>query len=320
MFDNRRVAVVVPCYNVASHLPSVLTTLPAFVDHIIVVDDGSTDGCAAAVESVANARVEVIRHETNLGLARAMESGFARALACRADIVIKMDGDGQMDPAELPRLLQPIVSGAADMTKGNRFLRRRHLSGMPAVRLVGNLALSFMTKAASGYWNIFDPTNGYLAIRRQVLEEIDVHRLGPRYFFESSLLCEAYLAGAVVRDVPVPARYNGERSSLSIHRTTAAFPFLLLRAALRRLAIQHFVRDFTAVALFLVAGLVLMALGLTYGWHAWTLNAAAHQQTAPGTVAIMAIPLIAGAQLILQAIVLDIGSVPTRSPWANSNS
>jgi dolichol-phosphate mannosyltransferase len=315
MFHNRRVAVVVPCYNVAAHVVSVISTLPDLVDHVVVVDDGSTDDCAAAVASVASPRVVLVRHATNLGLARAMESGFARAVACGADVVVKMDGDGQMDPAELPRLLQPIVAGTADLTKGNRFLRRRHLAGMPAVRLLGNVGLSFLTKAASGYWNIFDPTNGYVAIRREVLEEIDMHRLGPRYFFESSLLCEAYLTGAVVRDVSVPARYNGEKSSLSIHRTTAAFPFLLLRAAVRRIAIQHFIRDFTPVALFLVTGLVLMALGFAYGWNAWALNAAAHQQTAPGTVAIMAIPLVAGAQLILQAIVLDIGSVPTRSPW-----
>lgn len=315
MFRNRRISLVVPCFGVAERLPGVIRTAPDFIDDIIVVDDGSADDVAGAVRIASSERVVLLRHDTNRGLARAMETGFRKALELGADVVVKMDGDGQMDPAQLPRLLEPVLAGQADLAKGNRFLRRRHLQGMPRTRLGGNLALSFLTKLASGYWNVFDPTNGYLAIRRQVLEEIDLGRLGPGFFFETSLLCEAYLAGAVVRDVPMPARYGGERSSLSLRWTLGMFPFLLLRAFGRRIALQHFLRDFTPVALFLLTGTALCGFGLVFGLANWTGRAGTGQPTPTGTIIIAVLPLLAGFQLLLQAFVMDVGNVPTRSPW-----
>jgi hypothetical protein len=176
-----------------------------------------------------------------------------------------------------------------------------------------------MTKLASGYWNVFDPTNGYLAIRRQVLEEIDLARLGPRYFFETSLLCEAYLAGAVVKDVSIPARYGGEPSSLSLRWTLGVFPFLLLRAFVRRITLQHFVRDFTPVALFLLTGSALSGFGLVFGISNWIHNAGTGQPTPTGTIILAVLPLLAGFQLLLQAFVMDVGNVPTRSPWPSQD-
>jgi glycosyltransferase involved in cell wall biosynthesis len=316
MFRSRLVAVVVPCYDVAAHLPGVVRTLPDFVDHIVVVDDGSGDDLAGAAARVACDKLILLRHDENRGLARAMETGFRKALELGVQIVVKIDGDGQMDPAQMRRLLEPIVAGQADIAKGNRFLRRRHLAGMPPLRLVGNLILSFLTKLASGYWSIFDPTNGYLAIRRQLLEEIDLDRLGPRYFFETSLLCQAYLAGAVVRDVSIPARYGSEKSSLSPRRVSLAFPFLLMHACLRRIALQHFIRDFTPVALFLMTGGLMSGLGLLWSFTTWWHNSSLHQPTPPGTIALLGLPVLVGFNLLLQALVLDIGSVPTRSPWA----
>jgi glycosyltransferase involved in cell wall biosynthesis len=318
VFKNHRIAVVAPCYEVAAQLPDVIRSLPDFVDHVVVVDDGSTDRPGLVMERLRDSRVVVIRHETNRGLARAMETGFRKALELGADIVVKVDGDGQMDPAQMSRLCDPIVAGVADVGKGNRFLRRRHLAGMPPTRLLGNLALSFMAKLASGYWNIFDPTNGYLAIRRQVLEEIDVARLGPRYFFELSFLCQAYLAGAVVRDVSMRARYSGEKSSLSLTKALILFPFLLAGASVRRVALQHFLRDFTPVALFLLAGGLMSAIGLAYGVSTWLHSAGLHQPTPPGTIAVVGLIVLAGFHLLLQALVMDIGSVPARSPWASA--
>jgi glycosyltransferase involved in cell wall biosynthesis len=315
MFLQHRIAVVVPCHGVAALLPDVLRPMPAIVDHVIVVDDGSRDDVATAVAAVGDPRVEVVRHATNRGLGAAMATGYERALALGADAVVKMDGDDQMDHGELPRLLAPLVAGDADLVKGNRFLRRAHLAGMPVVRRAGNLALSFLTKVASGYWNVFDPTNGFVVVRRQVLEEIDRTRLGPGYFFETSLLCEAYLAGAVARDVSIPARYGRESSRLSPGRTLVAFPPLLLRAFVRRIAFQHFVRDFTPVALFLVAGAGLTAWGAAFGLHEWFTRAGTGQPTPTGTIVLALLPLVVGLQLLLQAVVMDIGSVPSRSPW-----
>jgi dolichol-phosphate mannosyltransferase len=317
MFNNRRIVVVVPCYNVGDRLQPVLDALPAFVDHIVVVDDGSRIPVAVAASAGTRERTTTIRHESNRGLARAMATGFRHALELSADIVVKVDGDGQMDPIEMPRLVAPILAGQADVAKGNRFLSRRHLSGMPFFRLIGNLVLSFLTKLATGYWNVFDPTNGYVAVRRQVLEDIELDRLGPGYFFETSLLCQAFLAGAVVRDVSMPARYNGESSSLSLARAVFVFPPLLLRACLRRIALQHFVRDFTPVALCLVTGITLTGSGLVYGTSIWRYSASLHQPTPTGTIVLIAMTVLAGFQLLLQAFVLDVGSVPTRSPWAS---
>lgn len=319
MYQNRRVAVVIPCYDVGDRLAGVLAAMPRFVDAVVVVDDGSATPVYVPPRAHPP-RVVTLRHDTNRGLARAMETGFRAALDLDADIVVKVDGDGQMNPAEMERLVAPIAAGHADIAKGNRFLRRTHLAGMPFARLAGNLVLSFLSKLASGYWNVFDPTNGYIAVRRQVLDEIDPARLGPGYFFEISLLCQAFLLGAVVRDVPMPARYNGERSSLSIGRAVAAFPFLLLRAYARRVALQHFVRDFTPVALFLIAGAAMLGTGLVYGTRTWLHSASLHQETPTGTIVVVAMLVLAGFHLLVQALVMDIGSVPSRSPWASQES
>jgi hypothetical protein len=315
MFRNRRVAVVVPCYDVGDRLPAVVAALPPFVDHVIVVDDGSRVPVSPDLEHLAPSRTIVIRHEANRGLARAMETGFRKALELNAEIVVKVDGDGQMDPAEMPRLLAPIVAGHADVAKGNRFLRRRHLAGMPPLRVMGNLVLSFLSKLATGYWNVFDPTNGYIAIRRQALEEMDLSRLGPGYFFETSLLCQAFLLGAVVRDVSMPARYGDEKSSLSLRRASMLFPVQLLRAFVRRIALQHFLRDFTPVALLLIAGGAMLGTGLAYGTTVWRHSASLHQATPTGTIIIVSMLVLAGFHLLVQAFVMDVGSVPTRSPW-----
>jgi dolichol-phosphate mannosyltransferase len=315
MFLQQRIAVVVPCHGVAAILPDVLRPMPAIVDHVIVVDDGSADDLAAIVAAAGDPRIELVRHPRNRGLAAAMVTGYDRALALGADAIVKMDGDDQMDHGELPRLLTPLVAGDADLVKGNRFLRRTHLAGMPLLRRAGNLGLSFLTKAASGYWNVFDPTNGFVAVRRQVLEEIDRTRLGPGFFFETSLLCEAYLAGAVAQDVSIPARYGREASLLSLRRTLVTFPPLLVRAFVRRIAFQHFVRDFTPVALFLIAGFGLTTFGAAFGLHEWFTRAGTGQPTPTGTIVLAILPLVVGLQLLLQAIVMDIGSVPTRSPW-----
>ena len=315
MYRNRRVAVVVPCFEVAHRVPDVIGTLPDFVDHVIVVDDGLSDDLAAALAARQRPGVVMLRHDRNLGVARAMATGFRRALELGADVVVKLDGDGQMDPDQMAHLVAPIVAGQADLTKGNRLLRRRHRAGMPRVRLLGNVVLSFLTKLASGYWNIFDPTNGYVAVRREVLDEIDLERLGPRYFFEISLLCEAYLIGAVVRDVSMPSRYGGEPSSLSPRHAVQAFPPLLVRACARRVARQHFMRDFTPVALFLITGALMGGAGLAGGLLMWSRNSRLHLPTPVGTIALFGLLVLLGSNLLLQALVLDIGSVPAKSPW-----
>jgi glycosyltransferase involved in cell wall biosynthesis len=308
-----RIAAVIPAYNVSAQIERVLAGAPARLDHLVVVDDASTDDTAARVAASPDPRVVLLRRATNGGVGAAVKEGYRHALALRADVVVKMDGDDQMDPARLGALIAPLVRDGADYAKGNRFRTRDALRPMPWVRRLGNLGLSFLTKAASGYWNLFDPTNGYTAIRREALLELDLERVADRYFFEISMLVELNLTGAVVRDVFMPARYADERSSLSIPRTLLGFPPRLALATLRRLWIRHFLQDFTPVSLFLVGAAPLVTAGAYLGSSYWLRSIATGIPTTAGQVMLAVLPLLAGIQLLLQAVMLDIASVPRQS-------
>jgi hypothetical protein len=183
---------------------------------------------------------------------------------------------------------------------------------MPLARRLGNAELSFLIKAASGQWHIFDPTNGYTAIHRAALAALELGKLHPSYFFESSMLIRLKEIGALVEDVPMPARYGEERSNLSVSRTLVEFPWLLLRHGLKRVFWQYFVADFNAVSLFLVSGIPLVVFGLVFGIYHWIESYLRGALTPTGTVMLSVLPLILGFQLLLQALVLDVQSVPQR--------
>jgi len=304
------IAVVIPAYQVERWIADVLRGIPDFVSTIIVVDDSSPDDTAHAVAHVDDPRVTLIRHEMNMGVGAAVLTGYTAAVERSAQVVVKLDGDGQMDPRQMERLVRPILRGEADYTKGNRFVHGRELRQMPFVRRVGNMALSFLTKAASGYWDVFDPTNGYTAIHATALASLDRERIDRRWLFETSMLIELYFIGAVVRDVYVPARYGNEVSALSPSRALLRFPPRLLRATFRRIWLRYFVTDFSAVALFTFSGWLLLLFGLVWGiWH--YIEALQTGITAStGTVMIAVLPLILGTQFVLQAIVLDIANSP----------
>jgi glycosyltransferase involved in cell wall biosynthesis len=307
-----RVAVAIPAYRAATTVERVLKGIPAWVERIYVVDDGSPDETPARVQACGNPKVRLLVHKVNRGVGGAMVTGYTQALADGFDICVKMDADDQMDPTLLANLVAPLLAGRADYAKGNRFHDADALGGMPLVRKVGNAGLSFLIKAASGHWHVFDPTNGYTAIHRTALSAIDLRKVHPRYFFESSMLCMLRRIGAVVEDVPMPARYGDEVSSLSVRRTLFEFPILLLRQALRRLLFQYFVADFNTVSLFLVAGLPLVAFGALFGAYHWIDSYRREVLTPTGTVMVAALPLILGFQLLLQALVLDVQSRPAR--------
>ena len=304
------VAVVIPAYRAARTIENVIAGVPSFVRHIVVVDDGSPDETADVVRRASDPRVELVKHERNVGVGGAVMTGYERAAALGAEIVTKMDADGQMDPDYLLQLITPIVLGEADYTKGNRFLHERELRAMPGRRRFGNSGLSFMTKLASGYWSVFDPTNGYTAIHASLVPLLATATVAKRFFFESSMLLNLSLLRAVVRDVYIPARY-GAGSHLSESRAAVQFPFQLFRGFLRRLRLQYFVRDFTAVSLYIVFGLVLTLFGTVWGlWH-FLISAQSGVVATTGTVMIAVLPLIVGVQLLLQAVTLDIQSAPT---------
>jgi glycosyltransferase involved in cell wall biosynthesis len=228
------IAVVIPCYDVASHVLDVIAQIPSLVQHVVLVDDASPDNLHDVLAAASDPRLVVVRHAANRGVGGAMKSGFVKAIDMGAEIVVKLDGDGQMDPGLIPQFVAPIVMGQADFTKGNRFGDRRSIRQMPIVRRFGNIALSFLVKGVSGYWQLFDPCNGYLAIRAAVLQTLDFNRLDERYFFEISLICELYLANAVVRDIPMRPVYTSRPGSLSPIRSIGDFaPRLMARSIYR---------------------------------------------------------------------------------------
>jgi len=278
----------------------------------VIVNDHSSDRTVDVVQMLKaeQERITVLDLQKNLGVGGAMKRGYLEALAQNADIIIKMDSDGQMDPAFLPQLLAPIVSGNANYAKGNRFLHTTELKQMPFIRRLGNLGLSFMTKVATGYWNIFDPTNGYTAIDRYTLSQLDFGKVSDRYFFETSMLMELYNQRAVIKDVPIPARYQGEKSSLSTFKSFFEFSSKLWKGIFQRIGRQYFTSDFSAVSLFIFFGLLLFSFGLIWGiWH-WVISIQTQVAATTGTVMLAVVPFIVGFQFLIQALVLDIGNVP----------
>ncbi|MGE5073031.1 MAG: glycosyltransferase family 2 protein [Anaerolineae bacterium] len=304
------IAVVIPAYRAEEYIGAVLDRIPAFVSAIVVVDDCSPDGTAALVQQRSDTRLHLVSHATNQGVGAAVLTGYRKAIELGAEIIVKMDSDDQMDPAYLIPLVAPLVTGQADYAKGNRFLHAGELRSMPVVRRIGNAGLSLLIKAASGYWNLFDPANGYTAIRASIVPLLDATRIHPRYFFESSMLMELGLLGAVIRDVHIPARYTGQTSSLSEWKALLELPPRLLGGFLRRVLTQYFIRDFGAFSLLVVLGLLMCIFGAAFGLYHWILSNETRVAATTGTVMIAILPLMLGSQLLIQALLIDIQNTP----------
>lgn len=318
--ESVHISVVIPLYKARDQIVDVLKGIPAFVRTIVVVDDCSPDDSFERASAVKDNRIHFVRHTQNLGVGGAVLSGYQRSIELGAEIVVKMDSDGQMDPAYLLPLITPILNGEADYTKGNRFLHSRQLKKMPALRRVGNLGLSFLTKLASGYWNIFDPSNGYTAIHASILNLLDMDSLDRRYFFETSMFLELGLLQAVVKDVYIPARYLNETSHLSEWGALINFPKRLLKGLIKRIWIQYFLRDFNLISLYLSTGTLLFGFGVVFGiyhwWNSWHLQLI----TSTGTVMLAVLPIILGIQFLFQAIALDIQNIPSQVVDQNRNN
>lgn len=309
MYHDTRIHVVVPAYNVADQIIEVLRGIPTFVDAVTVVDDCSTDETSVRVRA-ADHRVTLIQHETNQGVGGAMVTGFKDALSHPDGIIVKIDGDGQMDPAYLPHLLDPIINNQCEYAKGNRFLFYRELEVMPKHRLLGNFMLTFLTKLVSGYWNVFDPQNGYVAISSKALRLIDLNRLSKRYFFENDMLINLNIFNFRVKDIAIPARYGNEKSSMNIGTVLFSFPYYLFRRYWYRFYRKHVLRDFSPVALFIITGLPLFLWGVLFGVYTWYVSYTQQVYASTGTVMLSVLPFLVGFELILQAIVLEINNTP----------
>ncbi len=304
------IAVVIPAFNVEHHIACVLSTIPSFVTWVIVVNDCSNDKTAGIVSDFRDKRIHLISHIKNQGVGGAVLTAYKKAIELGAEIIVKMDGDGQMDPNYLIPLIAPIVINKADYAKGNRFLHSSQLKSMPLLRRIGNAGLSFMTKVASGYWNIFDPSNGYTAIHSSIIPLLNESKINLRYFFESSMLIQLGMIRAVVQDVEIPAIYQDEKSSLSEWRTLVDFPPRLLAGLAHRLLTQYFVRDFGIFSMLAIAGTIFSIFGTLFGLYHWYLSGKTLTVATTGTVMLAVLPLILGVQLLIQALMVDIQNVP----------
>src|SRR2546427_2896311 len=307
LYRGQHVCVMIPCYNVAPHVADVFSAMPDYVDRVIVVDDGSRDETVKAVEAATDKRIELMRHEKNRGVGAAMRTGLVRGAQAGADLLVKVDGDGQMDLADLAMLLDALIDEPRyGYAKGNRLVDQKALTQMPRLRFIGNFALTFLTKLASGYWYVVDPQNGYLAIRRAVWERLDPARISDGYFFENDMLVGLNILDVPVKDVPISARYRDERSHLRGRRVLFPFFFLLIRPTFYRVYMKYMLRDFSPIALFLLSGIPLFLWGVVFGAYQWWSHAQLGIATPTGTVIVAVVPLILGFRLLLHALVLDI--------------
>lgn len=305
-------AVIIPCYRCEKTIQAVVQAIPDSVHLIVCVDDCSDDETATVLSSLVllDPRVCIITNKTNKGVGGATVAGYRHAIELGAEILVKLDSDGQMNPEFIDTLIGPIVEGEADYTKGNRFFDLEAVCRMPMKRLIGNAGLSLLTKLATGYWNLFDPTNGFTAMHAEVAKALPLHKLHKRYFFESDLLFRLATVRARVMELPMMAVYGDEKSNLSEMKSLLTFPGLHARNFGKRIVYSYFLRGFSAASLSLLAGIPLLLFGFFFGLTSWIEGAQTGTPATAGTVMLSAVPLLMGFQLLLSFLQHDVASVP----------
>lgn len=307
-----KISVVIPSYKVVHSVLEVISAIGDEVSCIYIADDCCPENSGKYVqENCTDNRVSVIFNEQNKGVGGAVIAGYKQALKDGADIIVKVDGDGQMKPELIPIFIQPIIDGIADYTKGNRFFHAKSIKEMPCKRIVGNAILSFATKISSGYWSIFDPTNGYTAISKNSLELIELDKVSQRYFFESDMLYHLGLCKSVVTDIPMEAVYPEDNvSNLSGLHNIPIFLKGNIKNTIKRIIYNYYVRDFTIASINLILSIILLTFGLVTGIDNWLESLNQDTPATAGTVMLSALPVIIGMQMLLSFINYDIVSVP----------
>jgi glycosyltransferase involved in cell wall biosynthesis len=308
VLEGKTVAVVIPAYDEESLVATTIEGVPAFVDRIIVVDDASTDETGAAARRAGDGRVEVIRHERNAGVGAAIVTGYERAVAQGVDVTCVMAADNQMDPVDLEKIALPVVRGQLEYAKANRLISGEAWRVIPRSRYLGNAVLSLLTKIASGYWHVADSQSGYTAASREILEQLDLERIYPRYGFPNDMLVHLNVWNARVRDIPSRPVYNvGERSGIKIRKVVPSISWLLLKGFFWRMREKYVIRDFHPLVFFYVLGFLMTLLGLGLGIAEVVLRILGNAVSV-GTVVLVALLLIFGSQFTLFAMWFDMES------------
>ena len=305
--DRPKVIVVIPCYKVSRQIMEVISNTVDECSKIIVVDDACPEKSGALVErECTDERVTVIYNKSNLGVGGAVLAGYRLALCLNADIVVKVDGDGQMESSLIPKFIEPILQHQADYTKGNRFYHISDLRNMPFIRLFGNAVLSFITKLSSGYWNNFDPTNGYTAIQASLIPHLPLEKISNDYFFESDMLFRLNLLQAKIVDIPMSAKYSSESSSLKVQKIIPIFLYKNTQNLIKRIFYNYFLRDFSAASIELISGSILAAFGFLFGAWEWYAHVQAGEIASTGTVMVAVLPMIIGFQFLIAFLNFDL--------------
>lgn len=307
------IAVVIPCYKVVKHIQDVIAQIGPEVDRIYCVDDACPEHSGDHIEQlVVDPRVRVVRNPLNLGVGGAVMNGYRHAIADGATVIVKIDGDGQMDAGLIDTFVRPILSGEADYTKGNRFFDLQEIKQMPLLRRVGNLGLSFLAKASTGYWDIFDPTNGYTAIHARAAARLPFDSISNRYFFETDVLFRLNTLRGVVVDIPMDAKYGDEVSNLKISKVFGEFLGKHVRNLFKRVVYNYYLRDMPIASLELAASVLLLAFGSVFGIVNWWLSARADVSTPLGTIMIATVCVVSGLQFLLAFLAYDTSAIPRR--------
>ncbi len=314
------IAVIIPCYCVKDHILAVLSKIGPEVQHIVVVDDCCPEQSGKWVEQKqSDPRVSVLYNPENFGVGKTVMTGYDYAAQLGAHILVKVDGDGQMNPHLISHFVTPIQKNQADYTKGNRFWSLHQIHRMPLLRIIGNAALSFMAKISTGYWNLFDPTNGFTAIHANVWKACRQDKISPRYFFETDLLFRLNTIRAVVIDIPMDAVYGTETSQVRISRVLPEFLLKHSQNLLKRIFYNYFLRDLTLASLQLVFGLSLFTFGVVNGLIHWHEALLTQTPTPLGTIMVAALTTILGFQLLLAFLAYDISNLPQRPIHSDLN-
>jgi len=308
MYKDNKIAVIVPAYNEEKLISTVITTMPEFVDKIYVIDDASDDQTFNIVNNFVTIfpeRISLIHHEKNKGVGGSILSGHKQAVLDGMDIMVVMAGDAQMDPADLPSILEPIVENKADFSKGNRFISGEAWKKMPRIRFYANAGLSFLNKFSSGYWQISDPQSGYTAITRTTFQKLDLNNIRLDYHFENSMLINLNMINARVTDVPIKAIYGiGEKSGINHLKALLSFSFFLFKSFWWRLFQKYVIRDFHPLFFFYIFGFMFLLAGISFGVYLIIIRLAGHLLTS--TSSLFAVFLFTtGLQMLLFAMWFD---------------
>lgn len=308
MLEKHKIAVIIPYYNASSYVREVVDGLPDFISKIYIVDDYGSEPLPKVLND--HKKVEIIKNEKNLGVGGATKEGFKKAINDEMDIVVKVDADNQMDTTYIPDLVKPLITNDAEYAKGNRFRDFKALQNMPFTRKVGNLMLSFLVKAATGYWNNFDPTNGFFAVEVKTLKNLSFKNISNRYYFETSLIAELYFQDARISDISMPAIYADETSNMSVWKMPFVFFPRLFKTFTKRIIKSYFLYDFNMSSVYILLGLPLFLFGFIYGVYTWWFYSSQDIFAPTGTIMLVTLTIILGFQLLLQAIHYDIIKAP----------